>query len=168
MDAAANAIPTPARFNDGDNPPLLPPTIGPLRRLLEHNQSTRIVWAHGGSDPLGSMTPGLIGKLMDEYSNLYVSLRVVGGRAPMYNKLLSFGDIVSEWLDLFNRHPGRFVIGSDSFFVTPNLKGSGPGIGFSRRNVPKLRATRHFLSLLPLDVARSISQNNAKRIYRLN
>ncbi len=167
MDAADNEMPVPPRFKDGDNPTLLPPTIEPLQRLLKYNPNAKIVWAHGGSDPLGSMSPALIGKLMDEHSNLYVSLRVVGGRAPMHNKLLSFGEIVPEWLNILNRHSDRFVIGSDSFFVSPNLRGSGPGTRFAQRNLPKLRATRHFLSLLPPSVARKITRDNAIRIYGL-
>jgi predicted TIM-barrel fold metal-dependent hydrolase len=167
MDAADSEISIPSRFKDEDNPSILPSTISSLRRLLKHNPDTKVVWAHGGSDPLGSMSPAIIGKLMDEYLNLYVSLRVVGGRAPMHNKLLAFGDIVPEWIDLLNRHSDRFVIGSDSFFVSPNLRGHGPGVRFAQRNVPKLRATKHFLSLLPPSVARKIARDNAVRIYGL-
>jgi hypothetical protein len=167
MDATENEMPVPPRFKDGDNPPTLPSTIDALRRLLKHNPKAKVVWAHGGSDPLGSMTPALVGKLLDEHLNLYVSLRVVGGRAPMLNKLLDFGDIVTEWVVVLKRHPDRFVIGSDSFFASPNLRGSGPGIRFGKRNVPKLRATKHFLSLLPPNVARKIARDNAVRIYGL-
>jgi hypothetical protein len=168
MDAAANEMPIPLRFKDGDNPPVLPPTIDALERLLKHNPNAKIVWAHGGSDPLGSMSPALIGEMMDEHLNLYVSLRVVGSKAPMYNKLLGFGDIiVPEWSEILNRHSDRFVIGSDSFFVTPKLKGGGPGINFGQRNIPKLNATRHFLSLLPQSIAKEIAQENAIRIYGL-
>jgi predicted TIM-barrel fold metal-dependent hydrolase len=167
MDAAVDETPIPPRFKNWRNPPILPSTISPLRRLLKYNPQAKIVWAHGGSDPLGSMSPALIGELMDEYLNLYISLRVVGGKAPMHNKLLGFGEIVPKWLDVLNRHSDRFVIGSDSFFVSPNLKGSGPGFRFAQKNVPKLRATRHFLSLLPPAVARKIAQDNAVRIYGL-
>ncbi len=167
MDAADNEMPVPPRFKDGDNPALLPPTIEPLQRLLKYNPNAKIVWAHGGSDPLGSMSAALIGKLMDEHSNLYVSLRVVGSAAPMHNKLLGFGGIVPEWLNILNRHSDRFVIGSDSFFVSPSLRDSGPGTHFAQKNVPKLKATRHFLSLLPPSVARKIAQDNAVRIYGL-
>ena len=167
MDAADGEVPIPPRFENEDNPPILPSTIGPLRQLLKHNPDAKIVWAHGGSDPIGSMSPAIIGKLMDEYLNLYVSLRVVGGRAPMHNKLLAFGDIAPEWIDLLSRHSNRFVIGSDSFFVSPSLGGSGPGIRFAQHNIPKLRATKHFLSLLPPSVARKIARDNAVRIYGL-
>ncbi|MDP7663388.1 MAG: amidohydrolase family protein [Nitrospinota bacterium] len=167
MDATVDEMSTPHRFKDGDNPPVLPQTVDHLHQLLAHNPNAKIVWAHGGSDPLGSMSPAIIGSLMDKYSNLYVSLRVVGSRAPMYNKLLGFGEIAPKWIDLLKRHADRFVIGSDSFFVSPNLVGSGPGVKFAQRNVPKLRATKYFLSLLPPNVARSIMRDNAIRIYRL-
>lgn len=167
MDAASKEMPTPFRFKDADNPDNLPATIPALKLLLSHNSKAKIVWAHGGSDPLGSMSASLISSLMDKYLNLYVSLRVVGGRAPMFNKILSFGEIDPVWSKLFNRHPDRFVIGSDSFFISPELGGMGPGAQFGRRNVQKLKATKYFLSLLPSDVALKISKENAMRIYKI-
>ncbi|MED5579494.1 MAG: hypothetical protein VX794_05620 [Nitrospinota bacterium] len=167
MDAANKEIPTPFRFKDADNPDNLPATIPALKMLLAHNSKAKIVWAHGGSDPLGSMSASLISSMMDKYPNLYVSLRVVGGRAPMFNKVLSFGALAPDWSQLFNRHSNRFVIGSDSFFISPEIRGAGPGAQFGRRNVQKLRATKYFLSLLPSDVALKISKENAMRIYKI-
>jgi hypothetical protein len=167
MDAVAEEVPPPVRLAAGDNPPLLPPTLASLRRLLAHNHKAKIVWAHGGSDPIGAMTPALIGELMDTYSNTYVRLRVVGSRAPMHNNLLAFGELEPEWRALLIRHSGRFVIGSDSFFLAPSLQGSGPGMNFAKGNVPKLKATRKFLSLLPREVGQKIATDNALRIYAL-
>jgi hypothetical protein len=91
-----------------------------------------------------------------------VHVHLIGGRGNNEDY-----DIVPEWLNILNRHSDRFVIGSDSFFVSPKLRGSGPGVRFAQRNVPKLRATRHFLSLLPPSVARKIARDNAVRIYGL-
>ncbi len=167
MDATTEEVPVPRRFKGGDNPRILPRTVGSLQRLLAHNRQAKIVWAHGGSDPLGAMTPTLIGSLMDEYPNLYVSLRVVGGKAPMHNKLLARGSIEPQWLKLLIRHANRFVIGTDSFFVSPNLMGSGPGSKFAERNVQKIKATRHFLSLLPPEVFHKIARDNASLIYKI-
>tara|TARA_Y100000814_G_scaffold177271_1_gene129571 strand:+ start:372 stop:1421 length:1050 start_codon:yes stop_codon:yes gene_type:complete len=167
MDAASKEMPTPFRFKDADNPDNLPATIPALKKLLAHNLKAKIVWAHGGSDPLGSMSASLISSLMDKYPNLYVSLRVVGGRAPMFNKIMSFGEIEPVWSKLFNRHPDRFVIGSDSFFISPDIKGAGPGAQFGRRNIQKLKATKYFLSLLPSEIALKISKENAMRIYKI-
>ncbi|SVC40919.1 uncharacterized protein METZ01_LOCUS293773, partial [marine metagenome] len=41
----------------------------------------------------------------------------------------------------------------------------GPGTKFAKGNVPKLKATRKFLSLLPREVVQKIAADNALRIY---
>lgn len=167
MDALDKPSPPPGRFSRGNNPAVLPETINGLVRLLEHNRRARIVWAHGGSDPLGGMSAARINALMDAHRNLFVSLRIVGGRAPMFNKLLANRVVVPEWLTLLKRHASRFVIGTDTFHAGSLRKGRGPGYIFASRNERKLRATRHLLSLLPLPLARKVAYENAIRIYRL-
>jgi hypothetical protein len=167
MDAVDGEMPTPPRFATQANPAKLADTLGGLARLLAHNPKARIAWAHGGSDPLGAMTPTAIGRLMDAYPNLFVSLRIVGPQAPMLNKVLAAGGIDSEWRALLTRHADRFMIGTDSFMVSPSVRGGGPGVGFAERNTPKLQATVHFLSLLPPDVAGKIGRENALRVYKL-
>ena len=167
MDAIEAEMPTPARFAAQANPPKLAETMSGLARLLAHEPKARIVWAHGGSDPLGGMTPAAIGRLMDAHPNLFVSLRIVGVHAPLLNKALTGGGLHPGWKDLLMRHPDRFVIGTDSFMVSPSVRGSGPGITFGERNTPKLQATVQFLSLLPRDVAGKIGRENAMRIYKL-
>ena len=167
MDAVEGEMPTPPRLAGGANPTTLPGTIAPLGRLLAGNPKTKIVWAHGGSDPLGAMTPATIGRLMDAHPNLHVSLRIVGAQAPMQNKALAAGGLDPAWAQLLARHAERFVIGTDSFIVAPSVQGSGPGITFAQRNEPKLQATAHFLSLLSPEVARKVGRDNATRIYRL-
>ncbi|MBM3221699.1 MAG: hypothetical protein FJZ38_24010 [Candidatus Rokubacteria bacterium] len=113
------------------------------------------------------MTAATVGRLMDAHANLFVSLRVVGAQAPMLNKVLGSGGLDADWRDLLTRHADRFVIGTDSFFVSPVLRGGGPGMTFAERNTPKLQATVHFLSLLPPDVAARIGRDNAVRLYKL-
>jgi predicted TIM-barrel fold metal-dependent hydrolase len=168
MDPVDGETPTPPFFRTGNNPPVLPDTIGALGRLLAYNPKARIVWAHGGSDPVGAMTAALIGRTMDTHPNLYVSLRIVGAQAPnMTNTVFGQGGLDPAWESLLARHADRFVIGSDSFWVAPGVQGSGPGITFSARNLPKLQATVRFLSLLPPAVAAKLSHENAQRLYRL-
>ena len=167
MDAVAGEMPTPARFAVPPNPPKLADTMAALARLLAYNRKARIIWAHGGSDPLGAMSPAAIGRLMDANPNLFVSLRIVGPPAPMMNKALSNEGLDPDWRELLRRHVDRFVIGTDSFMVSPTMRGGGPGVRFAERNTPKLRATIHFLSLLPPGAARRIGRDNALRIYRL-
>lgn len=167
MDAVAGEMPTPSRFAGQANPATLPDTLGGLARLLAHNPQARIVWAHGGSDPLGGMTATAVGRLMDAHANLFVSLRIVGAQAPMLNKALTSSGLDPDWQKLLTRHADRFVIGTDSFMVSPSVRSGGPGVTFAERNTPKLQATVHFLSLLPPDVARQIGRDNALRLYKL-
>jgi hypothetical protein len=168
MDAVEGEMTTPPRFAAEANPPKLPDTMGALVRLLAHDRKARIVWAHGGSDPLGAMTPATIGRLMDAHPNLFVSLRIVPPQAPvMTNKALNAGGLDPDWKALLTRYPDRFVIGTDSFMASPSVRGSGPGLSFAERNTPKLQATVQFLSLLPPDVAGKIRSANAVRIYKL-
>jgi predicted TIM-barrel fold metal-dependent hydrolase len=168
MDAASAPVAPPERFSKGANPPVLPETLAPFERLLAHSRKARIVWAHGGSDPVGAMTPSYIGRLMDSYPNLFVSLRVFGAAAPMHNKLLTSDGLDPAWRELLVRHADRFMIGSDSFFVAAGREHGGPGVTFARRNEPKLMATRRALSLLPPEVAVKIARDNAIRVYRLS
>lgn len=164
MDAVEGEMPTPSRFA---GPPKLADTMGGLVRLLAYNPKAKIVWAHGGSDPLGAMTPAAIGRLMDAHPNLFVSLRIVGAQAPMMNKALTGDGLDPDWKELLTRHADRFMIGTDSFMVSASVRGGGPGVSFAERNTPKLQATVHFLSLLPPDVSAKIGRENAMRIYKL-
>lgn len=167
MDAVDGEMPTPPRFATPPNPPKLADTMRGLVRLLAYNPKAKIVWAHGGSDPLGAMTPAAIGRLMDAHPNLSVSLRIVGAQAPMMNKALTGRGLDPDWIELLTRHADRFLIGTDSFLASPSVRGGGPGVDFATRNTPKLQATVHFLSLLPLDVAAKIGRENAMLIYKL-
>jgi predicted TIM-barrel fold metal-dependent hydrolase len=168
MDAVEGEAPAPQLMAGASNPPKLPDTMAALPRLLAHNPQAKIVWAHGGSDPIGAMSAATIGRLMAAHSNLYVSLRIHGVQAPTHNKVFADpGALDPAWKELLARHADRFMIGTDSFMVSPNVRGGGPGATFGERNEPKLRATVHFLSLLPADVAQKIRRDNAVKIYKL-
>lgn len=167
MDGLEEAMATPARFVVPPNPPTLPATVPALERLLAAHPRARIVWAHGGSDPFGGQSPAVLGRLMDAYPNLFVSLRIYGPQAPFQNKPLMPGGLDPAWRALLTRHADRFVLGTDSFVVSPTLRGTGPGLTFAARNTPKLQATVHLLSLLPPDIALKIGRENAIRVYKL-
>jgi predicted TIM-barrel fold metal-dependent hydrolase len=167
MDALLAPEPTPhdlSRFPN--NPAMLPETVSGLEHLLTHNPDARIVWAHGGSDHLGDLTPKLIGELMDTYDNLYMSLRVTGPKVPDHNKLFVGPRLDPQWLALLIRHSDRFVIGTDVFYADPKAK--GPPMVFSTWTPKKLTATALFLSRLPPDLAKKIGHDNAMRLYKLD
>jgi hypothetical protein len=167
MDALAESISTPQRLAHNQNPQTLPATLPALERLLAHNPKAKIVWAHGGSDHVGQLTPELVGRMMDRHANLYMSLRPVPPPAPAMNKLFTRQRIDPGWQKVLTRHADRFVIGNDCFFLSAKIKSGGAPFEFSQGNERHLRATRAFLNLLPPDLARKIAYQNAARIYKL-
>lgn len=78
LDLVVNAMSPPPQFQSPLNPPTLAPNLAGLERLLAHNRAAKIVWAHAGSDPLGTMTPALCRALLARHPNLYMSLRMPG------------------------------------------------------------------------------------------
>ena len=106
------------------NPKTLGGNVAALERLLAHGRDARIVWAHGGSDFTGNMTPALIDRLMEGHSNLYMSLRPIPILAATnipfgleyHNLILTPGGIEPHWLALLQKYPDRFVHGRRYFF----------------------------------------------------
>jgi predicted TIM-barrel fold metal-dependent hydrolase len=169
MDAVEGGAPPPQHLMAGaSNPPTLPDTLGALPRLLAHNPRAVVIWAHAGSDPIGAMSAATLERLMDAHPNLHASLRIAGMKSPARNKVFAApGALDPAWQALLARHADRFLIGSDAFFASPRLRGSGPGLLFAQQNEFRLRATLQFLALLPPAVAQRIARANAARIYRL-
>ena len=168
LDAVDRAdAPPPEHYAVPPNPPRLKENIAGFERLLAHDRRARIVWAHGGSDPLGMQTPSLVGRLMDKHSNLSMSLRVIPDVGRARNKVLVAGAVDPAWLELFKRHPDRFMLGTDTFSIAPGNRSAGPGAMFSQRNLPKLAAHNRLLAALPPDLAKKIGDENPRRIYRL-
>jgi hypothetical protein len=167
MDAVAKPMKPPVHLAGlPNNPDTFPETLSALDRLLGHNPKATIIWAHGGTDHLGDFDPRSISALMDKHDNLFVSLKVVGPKAGTHNRLFKRSAVMPEWLSLFRRHPDRFVIGTDSFYVDPNAR--GPGMQFAATSKNRLRATQAFLRLLPSDLARKLARENAISLYRLS
>lgn len=168
MDALFSGRKTPPDLKKfPNNPSEFPATIPSLKRLLAYNSKAKVIWAHGGTDHLGDLSAKTIRNLMDKYPNLYVSLKVVGPKAPTRNKLYNAKAVHRDWLSLLRRHSGRFVIGTDNFYVGPDTAADVSISGFSKTNAPKLSSTVRFLSLLPRDLARKIASENAIRIFRM-
>ena len=148
------------------NPPLFKPNLDAFERLLAHNRQARIVWAHAGSDFVGHWTVQRSRQLLQQHSNLYMSLRL-GGGIPLNRPLTYGGELKSEWRALFDEFPDRFMLGTDSFHMGAGASGKGPGAMFSERNEPRLENSRRLLSQLPPELAVKIGRDNALAIYRL-
>jgi hypothetical protein len=142
------------------NPALLKANMAAFERLLAHNRGARIVWAHAGTDPLGTRTPQIQRELLSRNPNLFMSLRLSGaGPAPFFalgpdKKLKPF------WLALLSDFPDRFVIGADFF----HFPGTGSQRGPGEETLENYRAT---LVQMPPELAEAIAHGNAEKIYRL-
>ena len=147
------------------NPDSLPSTVGALERLLSHNRKANIVWQHIGWDNAGDMPPELMRRLLTQYENLFLALRIeerlnqVGGGGPMPNRIVDENWRIQDgWYRLIEDFPTRFMIGSDEFVPYP---------GSSRRWPQSFEETWVVLKQLPKALAEQVGKKNAARIYRL-
>jgi hypothetical protein len=172
---AADSMATPSSLKIPPNPPTLANNIAGFERLLAEYSGARIVWAHGGSDFTGNMTPALVGRLMDAHPNLFMSLRPIPPQAAtgnpfglrFYNLILTPSGIAPEWLALLRKHSDRFAMGSDSFFVSASANVQGAAAALSRGTDGRLTAAGLMLAKLPADLSAKIATDNPVRIYRI-
>ena len=158
LDLVPQDMPLPERpvFNPGRNPSTLPANIEAFERLLAHNRNARFVWAHAGTDSLGTRTPPLQAGLLSRNPNLYMSLRLGTSGPPPFVALGQDGRLKPFWLQLLSTYPDRFVIGTDVFH--------NPG---NANLEESLENYRMMLGQLPADLAEAIANGNARRLYRL-
>jgi hypothetical protein len=175
MDAVPSpSMSTPQSLKSPPNPSTLDGNITGFERLLAEHRNARIVWAHGGSDLTGNLTPALVGRLMDAHPNLFMSLRPVPPQVNsinpfglrFYNLILTQAGIEPGWLALLRRHSDRFVMGSDSFFVSSAANPEGAPARLGRANQGRLAAASAMLSKLPPELQAKITLKNPARIYR--
>jgi hypothetical protein len=153
-------LPDRPAFNS-TNPALLKANMAAFERLLVRNRGAKIVWAHAGTDPLGTRTPQIQRELLSRNPNLFMSLRLGGAAPAPFIALNSDKKLKPAWLDLLREFADRFVIGSD-FFHSP--KGSGSQRGPSDETMENYRST---LAQMPPELAQVIAHGNAEKIYRL-
>jgi len=165
LDPVPSDITTPAHLAAAQNPPVLKANIEGFERLLAHNRKTTIVWAHAGSDPLGSFTPKLVRELIERHPNLALSIRPTSPRIG--SMVLSTGDVDEDWVAVLRDFPDRFVLGSDTMIVAAGYTGPNTPRAFANRGENQRRGIQRLLSVLPPDLARRIGYENAERFYKL-
>jgi hypothetical protein len=104
---------------------------------------TRVLWAHAGQ----SASPAEIQRLVELHPTMWVEL---AGRSD----IAAGGEIDPAWRVLFLAHPGRFLVGSDTW-INPQWE-----------RLEEIHAqTRAWLALLPPDTARGIASGNAEALF---
>jgi hypothetical protein len=89
-----------------------------------------------------------------------MSFKISPGDSAAENRPIERGiGLKKEWLNVIQEFPGRFVIGSDQFYLSPKMRG--------RIGPPSLEPTNKFFSLLPPELAQKIGIDNPKRIFNM-
>ena len=159
MEAVARDLPLPPRFSSPPNPSALRENISGLERLLAHNPKAKIIWVHAGWDNTGHWTVELIRRLLETHPNLSLSIKVDPLSLLVNRPLAATGALKPEWAELVRAFADRFLIGSDSFYSSPQ---------FPRQRPPSGEGPRAFLDQLPPDVARRVGVDNAARLFNLS
>jgi predicted nuclease of predicted toxin-antitoxin system len=115
-----------------------------VERLIKHDPQVKILWAHGGFT-----SPDVIGEMLSKNKNLWCDLAY---RTDMGSN----GQVNPQWLELIQRFPDRFMVGTDTF--TPErLLYIGEHATYSRG----------WLSALPKALAEQVGFRNAEALLGL-
>jgi hypothetical protein len=115
-----------------------------LLHLFAHNPRAKIIWAHTGF----TTPPQRIRELLEKYPALWGELSYRSGITD------GSGKITREWLELFERHSDRFMIGSDTWI---NER------WFSYDTI--FNNYRAWLAQMPPHHALNIANGNARRLF---
>lgn len=160
MEAVPKNIPLPKNLRSPNNPKILHKNIKEFEQLLDHNLNTKIVWVQAGWDHTGYRTAELCRKLFKKHPNLYMTIKIspkdsLHKNMPMYKD----GTIKKDWLKLFEEFSDRFMIGTDQFYLPPQLhRHIGPN---------RVEVEYKFFSHLPYNLARKIGYKNPIQILNL-
>lgn len=118
-----------------------------LETLFSMYPDARIIWAHTGF----SLPPDEVDRMLRTYPGLMAELSYRGGITE------ASGRITDDWKRLFERHPDRFLLGSDTW------------IGERWDAYAQIMGSyRPWLEQLPPDVGQRIAWGNAARLFALN
>lgn len=109
-----------------------------VERLLAQNSSVKVLWAHAGFDD-----PEFVSSMLTKHDRLWADL-------AFRSEVGSGGQLSAEWRALFDAHPDRIMLGTDTF--TPERM----------YYIPEHAAgARVWLATLPKELAENIAWKNA-------
>lgn len=109
-----------------------------VERLLAQSETVRVIWAHSGFD-----SPEAISEMLTRHDRLWADL-------AFRSDVGSGGTLSKDWRQLFEDHPDRMMLGTDTY--TPER------IYF----IPEHAAgARVWLSTLPTELAENVAWKNA-------
>ncbi len=158
MEAVPRRMRLPGHLSSPPNPRWVEANIDRFERLLAHNRRAKIMWAHVGWGHTGQRTAALCDRLLGRNSNLYMSFKIHRHSVPRNRPIARGVGLKPEWLALITKHPDRFVIGTDQFYLAP---------GALRRLPTSVYGPAALMRFLPPGLARRIGLDNPRRIYNL-
>lgn len=141
------------------NPPALEANAEAFKRFLAHNPKATIIWSHVGFEPLLNRHPKRVAAMLDAFPNLYMSFRLNRGSGSPAAAIGPDGLPKASWLELVQRHPDRFMLGSDSFYDRDGISRGSSETGLSN--------LRQLIDALPEPARSAVARDNALRLYRL-
>ena len=125
--------------------------LAELEEPLRNHPHTRFIWAHAGTsmelhrhqEKLEFLLPA-VARLLDDYPNLYIDLSWTMLEPYLLD---AEGKPREDWLKLVERHPTRFMLGSDVVGRFGNL-------------AEGMHAFAPFLDALPEKVAHQVARDN--------
>jgi predicted TIM-barrel fold metal-dependent hydrolase len=122
--------------------------------LLDRYPDVPVIWAHGGYTPLV-----LADRMLEAHPNLIYELSARTWarhpRSPDYTILRDGSAVWPEWLDLIERLPDRFVVGTDASMRS------------QESDAAKIRGVHSFLAQLSPDTRERVARGNIERILRI-
>jgi predicted TIM-barrel fold metal-dependent hydrolase len=122
-----------------------------LSALLEAFPTVTVVWAHGGYTPLV-----LASRMLERHPNLVYELSARTWtrhpRSPDYTIFQNDTAVWREWLQLIERNPTRFVVGTDASYRS------------QENEVRKIERVRMMLDQLSPAIREQVAMRNALRI----
>ncbi len=109
-----------------------------VERLLAQNDKVKVLWAHSGFEE-----PEAISAMLTKHDRLWADL-------AFRSEVGSGGSLSKEWIALFNDHPDRMMLGTDTY--TPERMYFIPSHADS---------ARVWLETLPKDLSEKIAWKNA-------
>lgn len=132
-----------------------------MQRICSKHSKTTFLWAHAGG-----LGPDEVGKLLEKCANVYVEF---SARDP----LKSIGPMVASeqgrlgdgWLELMQRYPQRFMIGSDPIWPISDIDSwHTADTGWQR--VDEVYAYhRRWLQTLPAELQKRVAYDNAHTVF---
>lgn len=128
--------------------------LSEFEKLLDAFEDVTVIWAHGGYTPVV-----LAERMLSRHPNLVYELSArtwpIHPRSPDYTILRDGNAVWPAWIDLIERMPGRFVVGTDA------------SLRSAESDQARIGSVQNFLNQLQPEVRRTVASGNLMRLVHV-